>query len=52
MDWANLPLPLWATTDEAAAFFYGFCVGATVRIFRAGLRWMKRIPGNEGNQKD
>jgi hypothetical protein len=43
MDWGNWTIPDWATTDEALAWFYGFAVGASVRVFRAGLRWVKRI---------
>lgn len=36
-------LPAWATTDEAKAYVAGFVVGASVRIFRSAMRWMKRI---------
>jgi len=45
MNFSDLPshIPAWATTDEAVAWFYGFAIGATVRIFRAGLKWVKRI---------
>lgn len=46
MNWDTLSFPAWATTDEAKCFFLGFAVGATVRIFRAALRWVKRI-GND-----
>lgn len=36
-------LPDWATTPEAQAWFYGFVVGGSIRIFRTCLRWVKRI---------
>ena len=33
--------------DMLAAFMAGFGLAATVRIFKAGLRWVKRIPGGD-----
>ena len=47
MDWSSLAVPLWADTDEAKCFFYGFAVGATVRIFRAACKWFKNAEGRE-----
>jgi len=42
MDWQNWTLPAWATTDEAKAFVYGFFVAASVAIWKAAARWVKR----------
>jgi len=43
MNWSSWSLPAWATTDEAQAFVYGLFIAAGVRVFRAGLRWVKRV---------
>jgi len=45
MNFSDLPanLPAWASTDEAACWFYGFAIAATVRVFRAVARWVRRI---------
>ena len=42
MNWTTLTIPAWAVSLEAQAWFYGFAIGATVRIFRTVLRWVKR----------
>jgi len=41
---AELPftIPTWVRSDEGLAFFAGFFLIATVRITRAGLRWLSR----------
>jgi len=41
---AQLPftIPAWVRTDEGMAFFAGFFLIATVRLTRAGLRWLSR----------
>lgn len=46
---AELPftMPEWAVSEEAQAWVCGFFLMATVRIFRAGLRWFKRV-GRDG----
>lgn len=46
---AELPfiMPEWAVSDEAQAWVCGFFLMATVRIFRACLRWFKRA-GRDG----
>lgn len=41
-------LPSWAVTDEAQAWMLGLGAAAMVRVFRAGLRWFKRM-GSTGN---
>lgn len=33
--------------DGLDIWWMGFGLGATVRVFRAGLRWVKRAPGND-----
>jgi len=38
-------MPEWVVTEEAAAFFMGFAVGAGVCLVRAALRWFKRADG-------
>jgi len=45
MIFSDLPssLPSWATTDAAICFYYGFAMGATVRIYRAAMKWMKKV---------
>jgi len=43
MNWGDLTPPVWATTDELKCFYIGMFIGATVRIVRAGLKWVKRI---------
>jgi len=47
----GITLPAWATTDEAKCFFYGLLMAASIRIFRAGLKWMKRI-ANDSESRD
>jgi len=41
---AQLPftIPTWVRSDEGLAFLAGFFLIATVRITRAGLRWLSR----------
>lgn len=36
-------LPDWALTDEAQAWWLGFGAMALVRVFRAALRWFRKI---------
>lgn len=52
IDFTTVTLPLWATSDEATAFFYGFAVMAGVRLFRVGLRWVRRIASDSGGSSD
>ena len=40
-------IPDWAVSDEAKAWMLGLGAAAVVRIFRAALRWFKRM-GSEG----
>jgi len=35
--------PAWVQTDEAMCFVWGFCMAASIRIFRATLRWLKKV---------
>jgi len=42
MNWQDWSLPTWAASDDAKAFIYGFFVGASVRIWRAGARWLRK----------
>lgn len=36
-------LPAWANTPEAQAFWLGLGAGAMIMLFRAAIRWFKRI---------
>ena len=45
-------MPAWASTDEAKCWFLGFAMGATVRIFRSGLKWLKRVGDDTPNSND
>ena len=40
-------LPEWAVSDEARVWYFGFALGALVRITRAGIRWFKRVNSAE-----
>lgn len=42
MDFTSISVPAWAGSNEAQAWFYGLAAAAMVRVFRAGLRWLKR----------
>jgi len=48
----DIYLPAWATTDEAAAWFVGFCLGCMLRLFRVGLRWFRRVGDDSASSND
>jgi len=39
----DITVPAWAVSEEARVFFDGFAAGALLRLFRAALRWFKRV---------
>jgi len=43
MDFTLFTIPAWAVTPEAQAWVLGFFSAALVRVFRAGVRWLKRV---------
>jgi hypothetical protein len=45
-------LPAWAVTPEAQAWVLGLGAAGMVRVFRAGLRWFKRVSSDRGNYGD
>jgi len=38
----TVAVPAWVTSPEGLCFVLGFALMAGVRLFRAGLKWMKR----------
>jgi len=48
IDWSTWTAPAWAVSDDAQAWFAGFLMAALVRIFRAGLKWFKRVGNDAG----
>ena len=44
-------IPSWAETDEAKAWFLGLGAAVMVRVFRAGIRWFRRV-GSDSSYGD
>jgi hypothetical protein len=42
-DWSTYTFPAWAVSDAAKAWLFGIIFGGLVGVFRASLRWFRRV---------